>query len=66
MGFLVVGLCALACLVNPWIYRVYPVAADNFIRLFQPADHIQLAESLSFFGVRNQLRTVAPSRSGRC
>ncbi len=56
LGFLVVGLCAAACLVNPWTFRIYSVAADPILRLFQPNEHFQLVESLSFFGIRNQLR----------
>src|SRR5262249_38796820 len=55
-GFLIMGLCALAALVNPWTFRVYRVAADPFLRLFHPSEHFQFIESLSFFNIRNQLR----------
>jgi tetratricopeptide (TPR) repeat protein len=55
-GFLVLGLSAAAALVNPWTFRVYPAAADPFLRLFQPSEHFQFVESLSFFGIRNQFR----------
>jgi tetratricopeptide (TPR) repeat protein len=55
-GFLVVGLCAAAVLVNPWTFRVYTVAADPFMRLFNVNSRLKLAEWLSFFAFRSQLR----------
>lgn len=60
-ALLVLGLCALACLVNPWTYRVYVVAATPFVRMFQPGDNLLLVESLSFFSstMRQRLEGAA-------
>jgi tetratricopeptide (TPR) repeat protein len=60
-AFLVLGLCILACLANPWTYRAYIVAAGPFIRWVRPGENIQLVETLSFFSgsVREQLGGAA-------
>jgi tetratricopeptide (TPR) repeat protein len=57
-GFLVLGLCALACMANPWTYGAYIAAVDPFIRLFQPNENFQIVDTLSFFGrgIQQQLR----------
>src|SRR5262249_9793766 len=49
-GFIVLGLCAAVCLVNPWTYRAYLTAIDPFLRLFQPATDFVAIDELSFFG----------------
>jgi tetratricopeptide (TPR) repeat protein len=60
-ALLVLGLCALACLANPWTYRAYVIAATPFIRWFRPGANIQLADTLSFFSstIRQQLAGVS-------
>jgi tetratricopeptide (TPR) repeat protein len=42
-GFLVLGLCAAACLVNPWTYRSYHEALRPILQLFQPGAGARLA-----------------------
>ena len=49
-GFLVLGVCAAVCLVNPWTYRAYLAAVSPFLRLFQPATDFLAIDELSFFG----------------
>jgi tetratricopeptide (TPR) repeat protein len=41
-AFLVLGLCAAACLVNPWTYRSYPAALRPLLQLFQPNAGVQV------------------------
>jgi tetratricopeptide (TPR) repeat protein len=57
-AFLVLGLCAAACLLNPWTFRAYLAALNPFIQWIWPGDNYQLGESLSFFGrrIQQQLR----------
>ena len=50
IAFLVLGLCAAACLANPYTYRVYTAALDPYVQLFQPKDSFTTADQLSFFG----------------
>jgi tetratricopeptide (TPR) repeat protein len=50
IAFLVFGLCAAACLANPYTYRVYTAALDPYVQLFQPKDSFTTADQLSFFG----------------
>jgi tetratricopeptide (TPR) repeat protein len=50
-GFVVLGLCAAACLVNPWTYRAYVEAAKPFVQLFHTTEGFQLLALRSFFGV---------------
>ena len=47
---LVLGLCVVACLANPYTYRVYTAAIDPYIQLFQPKDSFTTTDQLSFFG----------------
>ncbi len=49
-GFMILGLCAAACLVNPWTYRSYVAAVNPFIQWFHPTEGFHLVELLSFFG----------------
>jgi tetratricopeptide (TPR) repeat protein len=60
-AFLVLALCALACLANPWTYQAYVVAATPFLRMIRPGENVQLAETLSFFSgsIRQQLGGAA-------
>ncbi len=57
---MVLGLCALACLANPWTFRVYGVAAGPFLRLFRSSGELQLVETLSFFSgtIKQQLEKL--------
>jgi tetratricopeptide (TPR) repeat protein len=49
-ALVVLGLCAAACLVNPWTYRAYVAALDPFFRLFQATPGFVEMDLLSFFG----------------
>ena len=41
-AFLILGLCAAACLVNPWTYQSYLAAVRPIMQLFQPNSGIQI------------------------
>ncbi len=49
-GFVVLGLSAAACLVNPWTYHAYIAAVKPFVQMFHPTEGFQMLEFLSFFG----------------
>ncbi len=49
-GFVILGLCAVACLVNPWTYRAYVEAVRPFVQIFHPTEGFQLLSLRSFFG----------------
>lgn len=45
-ALLVLGLCAAACLINPWTYKIYVQAFDPFAQLIWPLENYK---SVSFF-----------------
>ncbi|MHB1559283.1 MAG: hypothetical protein ACYC61_17675, partial [Isosphaeraceae bacterium] len=45
-GLLVLGLCAVACLINPWTYRIYVQAFDPFTQAIWPLENYK---TISFF-----------------
>ena len=49
-GFVVLGLSAAACLVNPWTYHAYVAAVRPFVQMFHPTEGFQMVDLLSFFG----------------
>jgi tetratricopeptide (TPR) repeat protein len=49
-ALLILGVCALACLVNPFTYHAYADAISPYVQLFEPATKITMVELLSFFG----------------
>jgi tetratricopeptide (TPR) repeat protein len=48
-GLMILGACALICLVNPALYRIYPAAVEPFTALLTPSG-VMLKEQMSFFG----------------
>src|SRR5262249_51879446 len=55
-GVLILSVCALFCLVNPFTYEAYGAAIRPFVQIFQDSGDILTQEQLSFFGkaVRDQ------------
>ncbi len=48
--FMILGISAAICLVNPWTYGVYIAAVKPFIQMTQSTPDFQLTELFSFFG----------------
>ena len=49
-GLAVWTACAVACLVNPSFYRVYPAALEPIAQLFRPSAGVPTYDQLSYFG----------------
>ena len=49
-ALLIVAICAVACLVNPFTYHAFADAFSPYLQLFEPARKITVVELLSFFG----------------
>jgi tetratricopeptide (TPR) repeat protein len=49
-GLTVLGLCVLACLANPSVYRVFPAALSSFLAPFRRKGLIDNPDDISFFG----------------
>ncbi len=49
-ALLILAICAVACLVNPFTYHAYTDAISPYLQLFEPARKITVVEMLSFFG----------------
>ena len=64
--FVILAVCALACLVNPFTYQAYVDALFPYLQLFQPPTKITTFDLLSFFGpwVRKQCRARLVLASG--
>jgi tetratricopeptide (TPR) repeat protein len=49
-AFIVLALCAVGCLANPYTYRAYQSAIYPYVQLTEPAGKITTIDLLSFFG----------------
>ncbi len=49
-GALVLALCAGACLLNPFLWRIYPAAASPYLKLFRGSAGLLTVDQVSFFG----------------
>ena len=49
-ALIIMAICAVACLVNPFTYHAYVDAFAPYVQLFEPATKITMVDLLSFFG----------------
>jgi tetratricopeptide (TPR) repeat protein len=54
IGFIVLAICAIVCLINPSVHRVYTAALTPIVHVFSSSGEIQTPDQLSFLNTLRQ------------